>query len=90
MVQDEQTELCDELEKLKLEIIEQKQLNELKIKYDIEDLVRQAQKQCSEIQRLRQLMTDEKMTDYKINEQDTACLKDRICIPRMRRSEPRY
>jgi hypothetical protein len=85
MVQDEQTELCDELEKLKLEIIEQKQLNELKIKYDIEDLVRQAQKQCSEIQRLRQLMTD-----YKINEQDTACLKDRICIPRMRRSEPRY
>jgi hypothetical protein len=37
MVRDEQHELCDELEKLKLEIIEQGHLNALIVKYNLED-----------------------------------------------------
>ena len=46
MVREEQPELCDEMENLKLEIVEQGQLNELMIKYNLEDRIRQAQKQC--------------------------------------------
>ena len=42
MVHKEQPELCDEMEKLKLEIVEQGQLNELMIKYDLEDRIRLA------------------------------------------------
>ena len=42
MVREEQPELCDEMEKLKLEIVEQGQLNELMIKYNLEDRIRQA------------------------------------------------
>ena len=37
MVREEHPELCDEMEKLKLEIVEQGQLNELMIKYNLED-----------------------------------------------------
>ena len=37
MVRNEQPELCDELEKLKLEIVEQGQLSEMIIKNDLED-----------------------------------------------------
>ena len=44
MVRDEQPDLCDELDKLKLEIIEQGQLSEMIIKYDFEDRIREAQK----------------------------------------------
>ena len=56
MVREEQPELCDEMENLKLEIVEQGQLNELMIKYNLEDRIRQAQKQCPEIRKLRRLM----------------------------------
>ena len=56
MVREEQPELCDEMEKLKLEIVEQGKLNELMIKYNLEDRIRQAQKQCPEIWKLRRLM----------------------------------
>ena len=44
MVREEQPDLCDELDKLKLEIIEQGQLSEMIIKYDLEDRIRKAQK----------------------------------------------
>ena len=40
MVHKEQPELCDEMEKLKLEIVEQGQLNELMIKYSLEDRIK--------------------------------------------------
>ena len=49
MVRNEQPELCDELEKLKLEIVEQGQLSEMIINYDLEDRIRGAQKRCPEI-----------------------------------------
>jgi hypothetical protein len=53
MVRDEQPELCDELERLKLEIVEQGHLNTLIIKYNLMDRIRQAQKQCPELQKLK-------------------------------------
>jgi hypothetical protein len=37
MVRDEQPELCDELERLKLEIVEQGHVNALIVKYNLED-----------------------------------------------------
>jgi hypothetical protein len=49
MVRDKQPELCDELERLKLEIIEQGHLNALTVKYNLEDQIRQGQKQCPEL-----------------------------------------
>lgn len=42
MVREEQPELHDELEKLKLEIVGEGSLNELIVKYDLEDRIRQA------------------------------------------------
>jgi len=72
MVRDEQPDLCDELDKLKLEIIEQGQLNEMIIKYDLED-------RTLEIQ---ELMKEGKAVDYRVDEQGTLWLKDRICVPK--------
>ena len=82
MVREEQPELCDEMEKLKLEIVEQGQLNELMIKYDLEDQIRLAQKQCPEIRKLRRLMRNGKAPDYRVDDQGTTWLKNRICVPR--------
>jgi hypothetical protein len=42
MVRNEQPELCDELEKLKLEIVEKGQLSEIIIKNDLEDRIQEA------------------------------------------------
>jgi hypothetical protein len=44
MVQEEQPVLYEELERLRLEIVEEGQLNELRIKYTLKDQIRQAQK----------------------------------------------
>ena len=74
MVRQEQPELCDEMEKLKLEIIDQRQLNEMTIKYDLKNRIKQAQKQCSEIQKLRKAMRDGKAPDYRINDQGVTWL----------------
>jgi len=82
MVREERLELCDEMEKLKLEIVEQGQLNELMIKYNLEDQIRQAQIQCPEIQKLRRLMRNGKAPDYRVDDQGTTWLKNRICVPR--------
>jgi hypothetical protein len=82
MVRDEQPDLCDELDKLKLEIIEQGQLSQMIIKYDLEDRIREAQKQCPEILKIRELMKGGKAVDYRVDEQGTLWLKDRICVPK--------
>ena len=68
MVREEQPDLCDELDKLKLEIIEQGKLNELIIKYDLEDRIREAQKQCPEILEIQELMKEGKAVDYRVDE----------------------
>ena len=82
MVRNEQPKLCDELEKLKLEIVEQGQLSEMIIKYDLEDRIREAQKQCPEILEIQELMKEGKAVDYRVDEQGTLWLKDRICVPK--------
>ena len=67
MVRNEQPELCDELEKLKLEIVEQGQLREMIIKNDLEDRIQEAQKQCPENQGIQELMQGGKATDYRVD-----------------------
>jgi hypothetical protein len=44
MVQKEQPTLYEEMENLSLEIVEEGQLNELRVRYTLEDQIRQAQK----------------------------------------------
>jgi ribonuclease HI len=48
MVQEEQPALYEEMERLSLEIVKEEQLNELRVKYMLEDQIRQAQKGCLE------------------------------------------
>ena len=80
MVHDEQPELCRELEGLKLEIMEQGQLHELTMKYNLEGRIRMAQKQCPEIREVRALLRQGKATDFRIDEQGTLWLKECICV----------
>ena len=82
MVREDQPELHEELEKLKLEIVESDQLNELRVKYNLEDHIRQAQKGCPEIEEVKDLLRRGKAPDHRIAEQGTLWLKDRICVPR--------
>jgi hypothetical protein len=49
MVHEEQPALYEEMERLSLEIVEEGHLNELRVKYTLEDHIQQAQKGCSEI-----------------------------------------
>jgi hypothetical protein len=49
VVQEEQPTLYEEMERLSLEIVEEGQLNELRVKYTLEDQIQQAQKGCPEI-----------------------------------------
>jgi hypothetical protein len=51
------------------------------VKYDLEDRVRQAQRRCPELQKLKRAMRDGKSTDYRVDDQGTIWLKDRICVP---------
>jgi hypothetical protein len=51
MVQKEQPILYEEMEKLKLEIVETGQLNELRVKYTLEDQIRQAQRGCQKLRK---------------------------------------
>jgi hypothetical protein len=81
LVREEQPALCDELERLKLEIVEQGHLNTMTVKYDLEDRIRQAQRRCPELQKLKRTMRDGKATDHRVDDQGTVWLKDRICVP---------
>jgi hypothetical protein len=69
------------MERLSLEIVEERQLNELRVKYTLEDQIRQAQKGCLEIEELKNLMARGKAVDYRLDEQGTLWLKNRICVP---------
>jgi hypothetical protein len=81
MVQKEQPTLYKEMEKLKLEIVEEGQLNELRVKYTLEDQIRQAQKGCPEIEEVKSMMARGKAPDYHLNDQGTLWLKDHLCVP---------
>ena len=52
------------------------------IKYALEDRIREAQKQCPEIHERQELMKEGKAVDYRVDEQGTLWLKDRICVPK--------
>jgi hypothetical protein len=81
MVREEQPALHEELEKLRIEIVDQGQVNELRVTYDLEERIRTAQKSCAEIKALRELMKQGKAEDYRVDEQGTVWLKERICVP---------
>jgi hypothetical protein len=81
MVQKEQSALYEEMEKLKLEMVEKGQLNELRVKYTLEDQIRQAQNGCPEIEEVKSLIARGKAPDYRLDEQVTLWLKDHICVP---------
>jgi hypothetical protein len=81
MVHKEQPALYEEMERLSLEIVEEGQLNEFRVKYTLEDPIRQAQKGCPEIEEVKSLMAKGKAADYRLDEQDTLWLMDRICVP---------
>jgi ribonuclease HI len=81
MVQEEQPTLYEEMERMSLEIVEKGQLNELRVKYTLEDQIRQAQEGCPEIEEVKSLMERGKAADYRLDDQGTLWLKDRICVP---------
>jgi ribonuclease HI len=81
MVQEERPALYEEMERLSLEIVEEGQLNELRVKYTLEDQIQQAQKGCPEIEAVKSPMERGKAADYCLDGQGTLWLKDRICVP---------
>jgi hypothetical protein len=81
MVREEQPALHEELEKLRIEIVDHGQVNELRVTYDLEERFRTAQKSCAEIEALREMMKQGKAEDYRVDEQGTMWLRERICVP---------
>jgi ribonuclease HI len=81
MVKEEQHALHEELEKLRIDIVDHGQANELRVAYDLADRIRTAQKSCAEIKVLRELMKEGKAEDYRLGEQGIVWLKERICVP---------
>jgi hypothetical protein len=56
-------------------------LNKLRVKYTLEDQIWQARKGCPEIEEVKSLMARGKAPDYRLDEQGTLWLKNRICVP---------
>jgi hypothetical protein len=81
MVKEEQPALHEELEKLKIEIVDHGQANKLRVTYNLEERIRTAQKSSAEIKVLRELMKEGKAEDYRLDEQGTMWLKEQICVP---------
>jgi hypothetical protein len=80
MVKEEQPALHEELEKLRIKIVDHGQVNELRVTYDLEERIRTAQKSSAEIKVLQELMKEGEAEDYRLDEQDTVWLKERICV----------
>jgi hypothetical protein len=51
------------------------------VTYDLEERIGTAQKSYAEIKALREQMKEGKAEDYRIDEQGTVWLKERICVP---------
>jgi hypothetical protein len=81
MVRAEKPALHEELEKMRIEIVDHGQVNELRVTYDLEERIRTAQKSSAEIKVLRELMKEGKAEDYRVDEKGTVWLKERICVP---------
>jgi hypothetical protein len=80
-VREEQPASHEELEKQRIEIVDHDQVNELRVTCDLEERIRTAQKSCVGIKALREQMKEGKAEDYRIDEQGTMWLKERICVP---------
>jgi hypothetical protein len=80
-VNEEQPSLHEEIAKLRIKIVDHGQVNELRVTYDLKERIRTAQKSSVEIKVLRELMKEGKAEDYRLDEQDTVWLKERICVP---------
>ena len=52
------------------------------MKYNLEDCIRAIQKQCPEIREVKALLKQGNATDFRVDEQGTLWLKERICIPK--------
>jgi len=75
------SELCQEMEDLQLEIVPKGFLSELQIHYDLEEQIREAQKSCLVIQKLRRIKERCTSPWFHEDEQGTCWCKDRICVP---------
>jgi ribonuclease HI len=74
-------ELCEELEKLQIEVMPKGQLNTLRVQYNLEERVRQAQQTCPEIAEIRELMSKGKCPEFRVDATGLVRYKDRVCIP---------
>jgi hypothetical protein len=75
------SELCQEMGDLHLEIIPKGLLSELRIRYDLEERIREAQKNCLMIQKLHRIMERGTSPWFHEDEQGTCWCKNRICVP---------
>ncbi|WVZ90527.1 hypothetical protein U9M48_036820 [Paspalum notatum var. saurae] len=74
-------ELCAEMEQLSLDLVTTEQLNELRVKYTLEDQIRQAQEDCPSIAELRVGMEKGLLPDFRVDDRGTIWLKERLCVP---------
>ena len=74
-------ELHEEFEKLRIEACGSGYLHTLQVTYTLEEKIREAQKSCKEIEKIKSLMKEEKVQNYRIDEQGTLWLKNRLCVP---------
>ena len=73
-------ELHEEFEKLRIEACDSGYLQTLRVTYTLEDRIKEAEKSCKEIQKIKNLMEGKKLQNYQINERGTVWLKDRLCV----------
>jgi hypothetical protein len=74
-------ELHGEFEKLRIKACDSGYLNTLQVTYTLEDKIREAQKSCKEIKKIKSLMQEGKAQEYKIDELGTLWLKNQLCVP---------
>ncbi|WVZ89717.1 hypothetical protein U9M48_036083, partial [Paspalum notatum var. saurae] len=76
------TELCAEMEQLRLDFVSTMQLNELRVHCTLEDQIKQAQGTCQSIAELRVGMEKGLLPDFRKDRQGTIWLGNRLCVPR--------
>ncbi|WVZ97890.1 LOW QUALITY PROTEIN: hypothetical protein U9M48_043393 [Paspalum notatum var. saurae] len=75
------TDLCAEMEQLRLDFVTTEQLNELRVRCTLEDQIRQAQKDCPSIAELKERMEKGLLANFRIDDRGTIWLKERLCVP---------
>src|SRR6187551_4052543 len=80
MIEESQPELARELYMLKLELVEEGKPQEMRVRYNLEDRIKEAQGKCPEIQEVKENIQRGVAPDFRIDEAGTVWLKDRICV----------